>query len=97
MCVNACVKPLESQGTCWCFFRTGWQQERASATNENTLAFFVVLGLIIPAYLRCTFHFLMGCGFDNKIPSLCTCFEFCKQVLAARILADFFEFMPLRM
>ena len=29
----------------------GWQQERESATNEDTLDFLVKLGLIIPAYL----------------------------------------------
>ena len=30
----------------------GWQQERESATNEDTLDFLVILGLIIPAYLQ---------------------------------------------
>ena len=29
----------------------GWQQERESAANEDTLDFLVILGLIIPAYL----------------------------------------------
>ena len=31
----------------------GWQQERESATNEETLAFLMILALI-PAYLRFT-------------------------------------------
>ena len=30
----------------------GWQKERESATNEDTLAFLLILGLIIPAYLQ---------------------------------------------
>ena len=53
-CVCVCV--TFGQGSCWivrfdCQYKQGGQQEREYATNEDTLAFLVILGLIIPAYL----------------------------------------------
>ena len=51
VCVNLCSKEVINH------FPTkqwGWQQERGSAINGDTLAFLLILGLIIPAYLRVT-------------------------------------------
>ena len=50
VCVCVCVT-LCSKEFLFCSNRRGWQQERESATNEDTLDFLVILGLIIPAYL----------------------------------------------
>ena len=47
-CVCVCVSHFVSKSFST---RRGWQQERESATNEDTLDFLVILGLIIPAYL----------------------------------------------
>ena len=52
--VSVCVCVLDSKGFptfTTCSTGRGWQQERESATNEDTLDFLVILGLIIPAYL----------------------------------------------